>query len=82
MWLVTRGYHTGDDIVAIATNSPLSHASVLDLEKLTVIEAIGRGVIETELTQFLRESHRLVLVDAREWTGRAQEGARTEGQKV
>lgn len=68
MWLVTRGYHTGDDVIAVATNSPLSHASILDLQGKTVIEAIGKGVIETPLDKFLRESHRLVLVQPNTWT--------------
>ena len=37
MWLVTRGYHPGDDVVAIATAAPLSHAAILHLDKLQVI---------------------------------------------
>ena len=68
MWLVTRGYHTGDDLVAMATNSPLSHASILDLERSSVIEAVAQGVIETDLRQFLRETHRLVLIKPTNWT--------------
>jgi hypothetical protein len=68
MWLVTRGYHTGDDIVAIATDSPLSHASILDFERSVVIEAVAEGVIETDLRQFLRETHRLVLIRPAQWT--------------
>lgn len=60
MWLVTRGYRTGDDVVAVVTNSRLSHASILDLQGKTVIEAIGKGVIETPLDKFLRELHRFV----------------------
>jgi uncharacterized protein YycO len=62
MWLITRGYHGGDDLVATVTNSPLSHASLVDLEAEEVIEAIGSGVVVTPLVQFLRETHRLVLV--------------------
>ena len=62
MWLVTRGYHPGDDMVAIATAAPLSHASILDLEKQQVIEAVGKGVVATDLKKFLHESHRVVLI--------------------
>ena len=53
MWLVTRGYHPGDDVVAIATAAPLSHAAILDIDKLQVIEAIGKGVVATDLEKFL-----------------------------
>ncbi len=62
MWLVTRGYHPGDDVVAIATAAPLSHASILDLDKQQVIEAVGKGVVATDLEKFLHESHRVVLI--------------------
>ena len=68
MWLVTRGYHPGDDVVAIATAAPLSHAAVLDRDKLQVIEAVGKGVVATDLKKFLRESHRMVLIQPPDWT--------------
>lgn len=82
MWLVTRGYHSGDDLVAVTTNSPLSHASVLDLDRAQVVEAIGRGVVVTELRTFLRETHRVMLVRPNSWApgrGRAFV-ARARGQ--
>ena len=62
MWLVTRGYHSGDDVVAITTASALSHAAILDLDKRQVIEAVGKGVVATKLEKFLTESHRVVLI--------------------
>ena len=68
MWLVTRGYHPGDDVVAIATAAPLSHAAILDLDKLQVIEAIGKGVVATDLKKFLHESHRVALIQPLDWT--------------
>lgn len=68
MWLVSRGYHSGDDVIAIATASPLSHAAVLDLENQMVIEAVGKGVTETTLRKFLSQCHRIVLVQPEEWT--------------
>lgn len=40
MWIVVRGYHRGDDVIAVATNSPLSHATILDHSQLEVIEAV------------------------------------------
>jgi uncharacterized protein YycO len=68
MWIISRGYHGGDDLVAVTTNSPLSHASVLDPEGGRVIEAIGSGVQENGLSRFLEESHRVVLVRPEGWT--------------
>tara|TARA_B100000686_G_scaffold308063_1_gene348750 strand:+ start:872 stop:1405 length:534 start_codon:yes stop_codon:yes gene_type:complete len=68
MWLVSRGYHSGDDVIAIATASPLSHAAVLDLENQMVIEAVGKGVTETPLRKFLSQCHRIVLVQPEVWT--------------
>ena len=68
MWLVTRGYHPGDDVVAIATAAPLSHAAILDLDKLQVIEAIGKGVVATDLEKFLQETHRVALIQPPDWT--------------
>ncbi len=68
MWLVSRGYHLGDDIIAIATNSPLSHASVLDHDGEQVIEAIGKGVVQSALEPFLHESHRVQLIRPSGWS--------------
>lgn len=68
MWLVVRGYHVGDDIIAVATNSPLSHACVLDHDGERIIEAVGKGVVETPLEPFLRDSHRVLLIKPEGWT--------------
>jgi len=68
MWLVVRGYHPGDDAIAIASNSPLSHAVVLDLTRSEVLEAIASGVVVTPLEDFLRESHRLQIIKPNGWT--------------
>lgn len=73
MWLVVRGYHPGDDAIAIASNSPLSHAVVLDVERGQVIEAIGEGVVVSPLDEFLAESHRLQIIRPDGWT--AERGA-------
>ncbi len=67
-WLVTRGYHSGDDLVAVASNARWSHASVLDLDKMEIIEAIGSGVRKTPLAQFLREAHRLRIIRPAGWS--------------
>jgi len=38
-WLVIRGYHKGDALVAVSTNAVLTHAAILDLERGVVIAA-------------------------------------------
>src|SRR3954468_19226051 len=43
-WLVIRGYHATDNLVAVMTDTPWSHAAVLDVENDQVIEAEGQGV--------------------------------------
>ena len=68
MWIVSRGYHTGDDFVAIASNASFSHTSILDLERSEVIEAVAAGVVVTPLDKYLRETHRLRVVRPRGWT--------------
>jgi hypothetical protein len=61
-WLVIRGYHATDNMVSVATNSPWSHAAVLDKDHDQVIEAEGKGVHTSTLPEFVAKSHRLLLV--------------------
>ncbi len=61
-WLVIRGYHSTDQLVAAATRTPLSHVAVLDMEKRQVIEAEGKGVHTTPLRAFVDKAHRLLLI--------------------
>lgn len=73
-WLVVRGTHIGDQVVAAGSGGELTHAALLDHETGTVIEAIGKGVIETPVEELLAQSHRLVVVRPRDYT--EDEGAR------
>ena len=41
MWLIRRGYHYGEDILAIASFSYYSHIGILNLAKNEIIEAGG-----------------------------------------
>ncbi len=68
MWLVTRGYHTGDDLVAMASNASVSHAVVLDLDRRQVIEAVGKGIVATDLRSFLQNSHLMHLMRPHDWS--------------
>ena len=61
-WLVIRGYHATDHMVSVATNTPWSHAAVLDKDSDQVVEAEGKGVHTTPLSAFVSKSHRLLLV--------------------
>lgn len=61
-WLVIRGYHPTDHLISVATNTPWSHAAVLDLEQDQVIEAEAQGVHTSSLLQFVAKSHRVLVV--------------------
>ncbi len=61
-WLVIRGYHNTDHLVAAATNSPFTHAAVLDLERGEVIEAEAQGVHTSKLADFVHKAHRLLVI--------------------
>lgn len=68
MWIVSRGYHPGDDFIATASNAEFSHASVLDLGAGELIEAVGGGVKTRPLSDFLRETHRFMLIRPTGWS--------------
>jgi hypothetical protein len=61
-WLVIRGRHATDNLVATLTNMPLSHAAVFDPELDQVIEAEGVGVHASTLETFVDKSERLLIV--------------------
>lgn len=61
-WLVIRGYHATDNLVATVTNKPFSHAGVLDLGRDEVVEAEAQGVHVSSLPAFVAKSHRLLLI--------------------
>ncbi len=64
-WLVTRGYHATDDLVANATGIPISHVGVFNRELLKVVEAEGKGVHLTNLDGFVNKSYRLIIIRPR-----------------
>ncbi|OQX22903.1 MAG: hypothetical protein BWK80_28755 [Desulfobacteraceae bacterium IS3] len=61
-WLVTRGYHATDTLVVNVTGIPLSHVGVYDSESGQVIEAEGKGIHATRLSEFVNKSYRLLLI--------------------
>ena len=64
-WIVTRGYHAGDVLVANATGIPISHTGIYDKELRQVIEAEAGGVHATGLSAFIEKSHRLIVIRPR-----------------
>ncbi len=64
-WLVTRGYHTTDNLVSNATGIPISHAGVYNARSQQVIEAEGRGVHISNLKEFVDKSYRLLIIRPR-----------------
>lgn len=61
-WLVIRGVGRADNLVASATNMPLSHAAIYDAEFDRVIEADGDGVHSTSLTDFIGKAQRILVI--------------------
>ncbi len=64
-WLVIRGYHSTDNLVAGATGIPISHVGVIDADSMMVIEAEGIGVHATPLAEFIDKSDRVLVIRPR-----------------
>ena len=61
-WLVIRGYHIADYLVAGATFADLSHVAIYDADKDQMIEAEGVGIHSTTFSDFIDKSHRIVVI--------------------
>jgi uncharacterized protein YycO len=82
-WLLTRSYAAVGDVIAVGTpGEDLSHASIYDASKGTVIEAIGSGVREIPLEQLVARNHYVIVVRPSHMTAAEQthavERARTK----
>jgi len=64
-WLVVRGTHPGDQVVAAATAARLTHAALLDAERDEVIEAVGRGVSVGPLRELIAQAVRIQIIRPR-----------------
>lgn len=61
--VLRRGYAVLSDVITLATSGPdVSHAGIYDATTGTVIEAVDGGVTERALTDYVRGSHRVVIV--------------------
>lgn len=71
-WIVVRGTHIGDQVVAAGSAAELTHAAIYDPESRTVIEAVGSGVHEEPVRELLAQSVRFQIIRPRDWS--AEEG--------
>lgn len=62
-WLLTRGYFvTSDAVSVLTTGEDISHASIYDAKKGTIIEAVNAGVREITVEELLRRNHHVIVV--------------------
>jgi Permuted papain-like amidase enzyme, YaeF/YiiX, C92 family len=62
-WLLSRAYYLTSDLIALGTpGESLSHGSIYDAEHGTVIEAVGTGVREISIEQFMQRNHFVIVV--------------------
>jgi len=67
-WIVVRGTHIGDQVVAEGSAAELTHAAVYDAERGDIIEAVGSGVSSGPIRELLAQSHRFLIIRPRDWT--------------
>lgn len=64
-WLVIRGYHATDALVANATGIPLSHVAVYNADLRAVVGAEGKGVQREALADFVARADRVLVIRPR-----------------
>ncbi len=64
-WIVVRGTHIGDQVVAAGSAAELTHAAVYDRERTEIIEAVGSGVARAPLRELIAQSHRVQVIRPR-----------------
>lgn len=81
-WIVTRGYHATDILVANATAMPITHVSIYNAEEKFVIEAEGTGIHTTSLYDFVNKSYRVLIIQPRWKTDENKRIAFAEATKL
>ena len=62
-WILTRSYYMIADAISKTTDGvDLSHASIYDAKRDTIIEAVGGGVREIPLADLVQRNHYLIVV--------------------
>lgn len=65
-WILTRSYYAiADAITKIAPGEELSHASIYDAKRGTIIEAVNDGVREIPLAELVQRNHYVIVVRPR-----------------
>lgn len=65
-WILTRSYYMVADGISVMTRGEdLSHASIYDAQKDTIIEAVGDGVREIPLSELIQRNHYVIVVRPR-----------------
>ena len=62
-WILSRGYYmTSDAISTFTRGEDLSHASIYDAKRGTIIESVGSGVREIPLDKLIQRNAHLIVV--------------------
>lgn len=62
-WILTRSYYMIADAISKTTEGvDLSHASIYDAKRDTIIEAVGDGVREIPLADLVQRNHYVIVV--------------------
>jgi len=62
-WILTRSYVlVGDAISTVTPGESLSHASIYDAKRGTVIEAVSEGIREIPLSKLVARNHYVIVV--------------------
>lgn len=67
-WIVVRGTHIGDQVVAAGSAAQLTHAAVFDREADEIIEAHGTGVTVAPLRELIAQAWRVQVVRPRDYS--------------
>jgi hypothetical protein len=80
-WILTRSYYAlGDAISKLTPGEDLSHASIYDATRDTVIEAVGSGVREIPLAELVQRNHYVIVVRPTGMSAEAQSAALTRAR--
>lgn len=75
-WVLTRSYYAlGDAIAKLTPGEDLSHASIYDAHRDTVVESVGSGVREISLSELLSRNHYVIVVRPHNMTAADQTAA-------
>jgi hypothetical protein len=62
-WILTRSYYLAADAITLGTGGEgISHASIYDAKRDSVIEAVGSGIREIPLEELVERNHYVIVV--------------------